>query len=276
MKKFTIYQCIPSYKPAATARIIQSILPFDCKILLDIEDSIQDIQFPAFTSQLKARAREYLIEIIQAIPGQKFCVRINSLSGSEYGFDKELIHTISNRIESVFLPKIETVSELDRFYNDFGDRFKLNLIIETQRGISNLDQILQSTHKSRIEHIFFGNYDFHLDTKTYPIKEQRSPQYWDVVRPIIAKAEANGINFGNSPYVNIEDSYSLAFSLEQLMQLCSRPFAVMSLHKTQTQLLFWAQTKIDCQISTAGTGIHQPHTWYISQTKTQRQEFCGE
>lgn len=234
MPAITLYQCMPAYKPAPTSRLIKSIANNDCKILLDIEDSIQDVENPSLTPGLKIKARKDLFEITCNLPRQKFSLRINSIVGKEFEKDKAILHKVGDHIESVFIPKVESATELILFCNEFKNQFKINLIIETQKGIDNLDKILISPFADNIEFVFFGNYDYHLDTNTYPIAEQNNQSYWNIVTPIISKTEKNNLNFGNSPYVNIADTHGLHYSFDKLLTFCKRDFALMSLHKTQT------------------------------------------
>jgi hypothetical protein len=70
----------------------------------------------------------------------------------------------------------------------------------------------------------------------FPLTEQNDIQYFDMIAPIIAKIEANGLRFGNSPYAYIGDLAGLGFSFLHLQRHCKRDFAVMSLHKSQTRL----------------------------------------
>ena len=237
MELCTIYQCIPCYRPAPTIRLIRSLLRTNCKILLDIEDSIQDVQDPSLNVQFKARARKDLIEIITSFPGQTFEIRINSLASAEYEKDIQLLREYEEHFTAVFLPKVENRSALNEFCRVFDGKLRINPIIESKTGIESLDDILLSEYAQQINYIFFGNYDYHLDTGRYPIIEQCDDRYWDTVKPIIRAVEQNNISFGNSPYADLADEHGLLYAIYQLRQACQRPFAMMSLHKTQTNYL---------------------------------------
>jgi|GEM_PF-1571927 len=234
MTGITLYQCIPAYKPLPTVRLIKSLVEINCKILLDIEDSIQDVQHPNLTADLKAKARKDFADIIQNLPDQKVSLRINSIRSIEFPNDRILLYKFADNIESIFIPKVESSNDLRIFCTEFGNKHKLNLIVETQRGLENIDEILSSRFSDNIGFVFFGNYDFHLDKNIYPIIEQNTMDYWKIVEPIISKVESHSINFGNSPYVNIADTDCLDYSVMQLTKLCKKNFALMSLHKTQT------------------------------------------
>jgi citrate lyase beta subunit len=234
MNGITIFQCIPSYKPMPTARLIRTLTGTGCNILLDLEDSIQDVVHPQQTPILKEKAREDLLEIIHNLPEQKFSLRINAVTSGEFTRDKEILNKAGGSIESIFLPKTEHVDELAIFVGEFGHRFRLNLILETQKGIENAGRILAASRKRNTEFVFFGNYDYHLDKNIYPIVDQNREAYWETVAPIISSVEKHGLKFGNSPYANLADTGCLGFSLGQLMRYCRRGFALMSLHKCQT------------------------------------------
>ncbi len=237
MNKFTIYQSIPAYKPFPTIRIIKSVIP-KCKVVLDIEDSIQDVQNQSLTPYLKNKARNDFETIIKNLNNIKVSLRINNLRGNEFIHDKVLLHKYGKNIESIFLPKIENSDDLRIFKNEFGDNFKTCIIIETKKGINNLNQILNSKIISNIDFVFFGNYDYHLDRNIYPVTEQYSKEYWELIKPIIYYSKKHNIGFGNSPYTNINDKKTLEFSIFQLSKLYKHKFAVMSLHKKQTDFFY--------------------------------------
>lgn len=235
MAHISIFQCIPIYKPLVTARQIKYLSESGCHILLDIEDSIQDIQNPKLTPDLKQKARHDLEKIINLTGNIKFSLRINAVRSNEFQRDKYLLDKFSDKIESVFIPKVESSRDLNTFYEMVAREYRLNLIVETHKGIDNLDEILSSTFRNNIDYIFFGNYDYHLDKNIYPITEQCSADYWAIIEPIIAKVERFQLKFGNSPYANLGDKATLDFSIVQLNNLCHNNFALMSLHKEQTR-----------------------------------------
>lgn len=258
MTGIKLFQCIPVYKPTATARLIKSVFNLDCKVLLDIEDSIQDVQQPELTTILKQNARHDFEEIIKQFPDRKFSLRINSVRGNEFHLDKILLDKFAHSIETVFIPKVESSSDIASFYSATTHKYRLNLIVETKRGIENLEEILSSSFRGYIDFIFFGNYDYHLDINTYPITEQHSLNYWKIIEPIISKVENHQFKFGNSPYANIADKTTLDFSLMQLTKLCKADFALMSLHRKQT-------THFNKLIN----------DWQLSFVKTKRYEKNG-
>lgn len=244
MNSISIFQCIPAYKPLPVARLIRA-LGGDCKVLLDIEDSIQDVQSPELNPILKARARQDLSEIAHNMAGQKFSIRINAVRGAEFMHDITLLRELGDSIESIFIPKVESSNDIARLFEALGRECRLNLIVETQKGIQQIDEILSSPFKHKIDFVFFGNYDFHLDTNVFPITEQHDMAYWKMIEPLIAGIERKGIAYGNSPYANIADTDCLNFMVMQLSKLCKRNFALMSLHRSQTEHFRSAVAKLE-------------------------------
>ena len=157
----TVFQCLPSYKPIATLKVIGSVREFGCRILLDLEDSIQDVIDPDATIYLKEQARIDLLKICSSLPNQQFDIRINKANTTARADDELLLRGISN-ISSIFIPKVESAAELEEFSERFDHRYKLNIIIETLNGINKLEEILNSKVAHKIEYVFFGNYDYHL------------------------------------------------------------------------------------------------------------------
>lgn len=238
MKHATIFQCIPAYKPSVIARLIRSLDPFSCKIVLDLEDGIQDVVNPKNSTILKADARKAFEEILSLFPDRKFCIRINAISSDEFQKDIPLLEKYGDRIEILCLPKVENELAITTVQSCTSRKFRINLIIETQIGIRQLPQIVNKDNHHDIEYVMFGNYDYHLDLGIFPIVEQCSDEYWQMIAPLIKVTEDLNLKFCNSPYVNLADQATLHYSYQQLNCMCSDDFALLSLHKQQTCYLF--------------------------------------
>lgn len=238
MKNCSLFQCIPAYKPAPTVRLIQRLTKFDCNILLDLEDSIQDLIDAKNTRDLKENARKSVLSIAAQLPETSFYIRINKPGTEESYRDYELLNQIENQVLGVFIPKVEDYNSLLHFFNYCNSNFKLCLIIESSAGLNNLDFILNQLPKGILEYVFFGNYDYHLSSGVYPIPEQSSNTYWEIAKQIISISEKHNYAFGNSPYTALNDEATFNFLYKQLKQNCSLPFALMSLHFSQTKYFY--------------------------------------
>ncbi|PCJ65218.1 MAG: hypothetical protein COA58_10170 [Bacteroidetes bacterium] len=271
MTQFQLFQCIPAYKPGPTSRLIKSLFKYNCKILLDLEDSIQNVLNPKLNSLLKAQARKDFIAILAFIPERKISLRINRVGSEEFENDLILLDQTKNRIESVFLPKVESMEDILIFQSCTSNKFKLNLILETKKGIENIDQILSPTYKVLIDKVFFGNYDYHLDSNIFPVHEQSSDWYWNTIKQIISSIEQYGYGFGNSPYALISDTTTLQQSMLKLNKICSNPYALMSLHLQQTKVLFRTNTTQNLDIkSSEFEGIEDLKTSFIKNLQKGR------
>ncbi len=258
--KTTIFQCIPCYKPLPTIRIIKSILQQgNYRILLDVEDSIGDVFSQERDILLKTQARIDFNTIITSIKYFHFDVRINHVKSKEFKKDKQILIPYLSQIRSVFIPKIEGIDDLEIFFNHFPKQTKICLIIESLKGIENLENILKSKYVENIEYLFFGNYDYHLSQNSFPIKEQYTDDYWGIVSPIIKLVEKYNCNFGNSPYTSLNDFDILDYAFKQLTSFCTKDFAVMSLHKNQSFYFNKIINKIDFNNRVQGNINYQKH-----------------
>jgi len=233
MKLGTIFQSYATYKPNVLVRLFKE--NNNC-ILCDLEDSIQDPDFPENNFSLKERARKDLSFILKKTK-KKINIRINSIHSPFFIEDLHLLEKFDKKISSIFIPKIESSDDINIFYQKYGRRCKINPIIETKIGVENIENILSSKYKSEFQFVFFGNYDFHLDKKIFPINEQYSRKYWDTVLPLIIKIEEQGLKFGNSAYANINDENTNRFIVRQLKKKCKNKFALISLHNKQSEII---------------------------------------
>lgn len=161
--------------------------------------------------------------------------RKNRVGSGEFAEDLLLLQQFRDRIDSVFIPKVECSGDIAAFYAATACPYRLCPIVETRRGVRHVLEIVSSAFAAHMDFVFFGNYDYHLDADIYPIREQDSRQYWDTITPLIAAVESRRLRFGNSPYACITDRATLDFSVSRLTRICRSDFALMSLHRTQTQ-----------------------------------------
>jgi len=240
MLRFEIFQCIPAYKPLVASRLINRLKKTGCRILLDLEDSIMDVDSPECTSVFKKEARKAAVIICEQCTDLKPDLRINSPANPEFLNDIEVLRHLKNRLNSVFIPKVASAEDIEQMVSAFGPGPgglpKLSPVIETKAGIRNIKRILSGRMKKHIGYVFFGNYDYHLDADIFPIVEQNSEAYWTFIKPLIGMIENENLDFGNSPYAGIGDFYSLQTIVSRLSGICNRRFALMSLHYRQTEV----------------------------------------
>ncbi len=272
-KSHTIFQCIPCYKPIPTIRIIRTILKeSDSRILLDIEDSIGDMFNKERNIILKRQARIDFREILNEVNDINFDIRINPINSIEFTKDHLLITPYLSRVRSVLLPKTEELIDLDLFYKNFPINTQISLIIESEKGIKNLEEILHSKYRENIEYVFFGNYDYHLSQNIFPINEQYSEKYWEIIKPIISITEKNNCKFGNSPYTRLNDFNCLNYAYNNLISCCTKDFAVMSLHKKQT--LYFSKIINNTELEIKQRYIDYPTRFIFDDNKLRGRSFA--
>ena len=239
MKNCSIFQCIPAYKPVPTVRLIKRLSRFNCNILLDLEDSIQDLVDRNNTTYLKENARKAVLAIATQLPETSFYIRINKPGTEESYRDYALLNQIKNQVKGVFIPKVEDYNSIAHFLNNCNANIKICIIIESPAGLKNLTSILKQFPERLLEFVFFGNYDYHLSSCIYPIPEQSSNTYWEIAKQIISISEKHHFSFGNSPYTTLNDEATLNLIFAQLTNNCHLPFALMSLHISQTKYFYY-------------------------------------
>jgi citrate lyase beta subunit len=137
-------------------------LPAD-GIVLDLEDGVGPAQ--------KSKARKLIAEALATLDfGRKErAVRINTPSRAEH--EADLAALPLERIDTVFLPKVETADEvrsiavwLDAAESRAGRRSRIGIIasIETPRGLLNALAIAEASR--RMAALFFGSGDYALAT----------------------------------------------------------------------------------------------------------------
>lgn len=239
------YQCIPLYKEKVLSRMLRIIHEYDSCILLDLEDGIQDVCNPLNNKRLKELSRKVLLNLFtllspEDLPRYNLNIRINSYGSEFFTHDLKVLQSIKVTWNSIFIPKIETRSDIENYIRTIKQNGILTRelipILETKKAILNLENILTGSYEGMCRVIFFGNYDYNLDSGIFPVVEQKFSEYWDFISPIIQRIEQAGYYFGNSPYAYIGDSETFYRILCNLFRRCSKPFSQISLHISQTRI----------------------------------------
>ena len=213
-------------------------------VFLDLEDSV--------SVEKKNQARENTLDAIQNInwKDKTLSVRVNSMETDFFEKDiEQLIGLKNKKLDLVILPKVNTekeVAKLEKIVNQIEKQNKIKnkvgfeLIIETAKGLINVNKIASSS--KRIESLHFGAADFaaSIGAKTMSIggptneygtlspisnKDKRDfflNDIWQVALfHIVVAAKAYGLRAIDCPYGDYNDnkgfealaksSYSLGF-----------------------------------------------------------------
>ncbi|MBS1494398.1 MAG: hypothetical protein JST55_12860 [Bacteroidetes bacterium] len=212
-------------------------------VCFDLEDSVQDLLHPKRNSALKIIARKKLLEIFNScnFPDTKIGIRLNSFHSSEFILDIKLLSELNKivHINSLLIPKSESNSDVEKLTSILSD-LKIEVdevipIIETQKGFENLQSMLENKSE-KVKQIAFGHCDFNIDKNIFPFHHQNSREYWNWVKEFLSILESHNIEFVNSPYLKLNDSYSFNSMLSKLNHFCNGSFGQISLTYKQTEL----------------------------------------
>ncbi len=240
MNKKNIFQYVSSIiKHNLLIRLI-SRASKTANIILDLEDSIQDVTKENNTKILKEQARENLKLLITNNPNLKVGIRINNINSSEYNKDLELISKFKNIEWSyIVLPKIESYSEIQQIIKDLSSiNYKEIIIcIESEQAVNNLEGILKNINRNKISKIQFGHFDFFLDRGTFPIPEQLSEVFWEICKPLIHQVEKEGFTYLHSPISALNSKLLTNTVVHKLNTICDYGFGFATLSINQNTLL---------------------------------------
>tara|TARA_B100000989_G_scaffold248571_1_gene196046 strand:+ start:3534 stop:4466 length:933 start_codon:yes stop_codon:yes gene_type:complete len=211
--KLFLYICLVRYK--SIKLILKKFKKYNISIILDMEDSAQDLFDPKNNENLKQISRkglEYLSnnDILQ---NTDIFVRINSHNSKFYIKDIETISEVLEKgsiIKGIFLPKVESYTQIKNCYDQIS-KAKFNTItivpmIETKKGLENIDHILLEDKKNNIiKYVHYGHYDFCLDNEFWPFPEPYHIEYWNIIEKISKSIIKNKKKYIHTPFPLIEN-----------------------------------------------------------------------
>lgn len=210
-------------------------------IIIDLEDSIIDINDRTKTRLLRSKARQNLRNLFNDDFDIEIGIRINSIDSIEFDLDIALLEELSCiNWKYIVLPKIETHIELQQYlYRLEGIDFQeLIICIESEKGVEQLNSILKNNRSKLISKVQFGHFDYFLNLNTFPIPNQTEPLFWKTCKNIIQIVESNGYNYLHSP-VNILNSKKIINSvLGELKNTCKHKFGFATVSLNQSICLF--------------------------------------
>ncbi len=207
-----LYICLVRYK--AINLILKKFKKFNISIILDMEDSAQDLFDTKNNANLKRISREGLnyLSYNNILEHNPTYVRINSQNTSFYEKDIETISEILKKkssINGIFLPKVETYSQVKNCYDQILKKkinnFSIIPMIETQNGLKNINEILRADKDNKIiEYVHYGHYDFCLDSGFWPFPEPYHFEYWEIIDNISKNISKHGKKYIHTPFPLIE------------------------------------------------------------------------
>lgn len=206
MKQHKLIQYLSLSRYVGLKKIINKLDKKNINIILDMEDSAQDLFDEENNLAIKQNCRqglEYLFEEINHFKNEIF-IRINSISSSHFKKDIDCIKKLLNddfKITGIFLPKVENLSEvilLKKMLNK--NKLKFIPIIETFRGLSNLEKILDEDKDNLIYAIHYGHFDYCYDMNLWPYPEPFHFEYWKIIFYILNITSKKNKIYVQTPY----------------------------------------------------------------------------
>ena len=208
-----LYICLVRYK--ALNHILKKFKQHNISLILDMEDSAQDLFDHENTINLKKQSREGLLYLNDKniLKGIKTFVRINSENTDFYKEDiKTLKKAISEKpyINGIFLPKVEEYRQIKNCYdlvlNSKKNKISIVPIIESQKGLNNIENILSEDKDNNIiEYVHYGHYDYCLDNSFWPFPEPYHMSYWELIKDISKKVYIHKKKYIHTPFPLIEN-----------------------------------------------------------------------
>ncbi len=222
-KKNHNFQYLSLVRYKGLRSILKNYEKYNVSIILDLEDSAQDLFDKKKTRELKRIAREGLIDLAEKKLNikNKIYVRINKIRSTEFKMDLKSLDLAKKKglkISGVFLPKVESFEDISSIHNALSDKkIKIVPIIESKKGILNIENILAKDKQKIISHIHYGHFDYCLDLKIWPFPEPYHQEYWKIIDPIIKVLKKFKTDFIQTPFPLIKN-YSLFWSMVKYLE----------------------------------------------------------
>jgi citrate lyase subunit beta/citryl-CoA lyase len=175
------------------------------EIVLDLEDAV--------AVGAKEQARDLVRSALPSLD-RRVAVRINEV-GSPWVLDDVVTLVRGERPPASFVvPKVESRDDvvfLDRLLAGLGSDTRLQLLVETAKGIRNLDAIL--TGSDRIDAVILGYADLAASLGSAPYAPDGSWAPYQAA--VVSAARAAGVQPVDGPYLALDDEAGLAASIAE-------------------------------------------------------------
>ncbi len=185
--------------------------------MIDLEDSVP----PDLKDEARAAVAKTLEGGTWATP--TVTVRINGVSTPWWEEDLRAIATVSSRIDSIVVPKVESAEGLARVDAvleeiegpSIRERIGLQALIESALGLRGVNELAEAS--GRLESLILGPADMSASLG-FPSPEEGS--HWDFVRGgVLVAARAAGLQAIDGPFLRISDAQGLRHSAERARAL---------------------------------------------------------
>lgn len=204
--KINTIQYLPLTRPLASYSITRKLVNLGINVILDLEDSAQDIFDSYQNLELKKIARNGLEELSKFKIINKnglIYVRINSPETEFYRKDIDVIKTcIENKfpIDGLFLPMVDSYKTILSLNDEFNNKLEVVPMIETTAGMKNIEAILKSDINKIIKRVHYGNFDYSYSADIWPFLDPNHDIYWDLINNILKTLKKYNKSFVSSPF----------------------------------------------------------------------------
>ncbi|MBM3184212.1 MAG: hypothetical protein FJZ64_02790 [Chlamydiae bacterium] len=232
-------------------------MPFDREIVLDFEDTLQDLLFPENTARIKNQGRLFFLELAKIAPelfkNHRIGIRINSLKSSEFKHDLKCLVELSKKVPlgCIIGPKTESSADVQRYLFHLKEsrvQYREFLpIVETRKGVSKLSSIAKTIKENGLKYIIYGHADYSLGAGHWPFFEQNQLEFWEIVSPFIQTLEQAGIQYIHTPIFDFTNQNFIEQIIGKLQSVCQKPFGMIALNAMQAaicDLIRKSKTKI--------------------------------
>jgi len=188
-------------------------------VFFDLEDAVPQSD--------KSMVRKKLIEFLSSVQAEekkRYSVRINS-SDTAYAYSDviALLESCYDKIESLIIPKVDEVNDIiffeklieqiERKLNRKANNIALEIMLESAKGLLNLESILQASKRIRAVH--FGSADFAASmkfttTRIGHMNETLGYNTWSIYQQkMIATCRAYEVSPIDGPYDDVNDNNAL-------------------------------------------------------------------
>jgi citrate lyase subunit beta/citryl-CoA lyase len=188
--------------PGSNARALEKARGLDCDVVaLDLEDAVGP--------QTKEVARTAVCAHVAAhrFGNKEVAVRVNALS-SPYGH-ADLESVAKARPDAIILPKVSGPAEIGAAHRILPSSIELWAMIETPRGVLNLDAIAGAG----VGCLILGSNDLTKDMRARSMENREN--LWTAMSLIVLAARAHGLAAIDGTYNAIADSAGFAAACRQ-------------------------------------------------------------
>jgi len=195
--------CVPADDPRKLEKALASATD---QVVVDLEDAV--------SSDRKFAARGIAADILGQGHTKNVVVRINGLDTRWWRDDLAATVNKDVSITGIVVPKAEVVEQLGELEHELeqlevglGRRLELHLLIESARGIRDVDRLL--AHSKRTTAVILGYADLSVSLQR-PLGRPAALTWLPIQNHLLVAARARGVRAIDGPWFDFKDTESCA------------------------------------------------------------------